>query len=78
MLEGDEDTYCNLFFEHPFVFEHSLNYLLFSVAKRNEKRGSPVMHIHRLTDNNKVVSLQKIMNFEVPKFEKYPCFSKNV
>ena len=28
------------------------------------------MHIYRLTDNNKVVSLQKIINFEVPKFEK--------
>ena len=28
------------------------------------------MHIHRLTDNNKVVSLQKMINFEVPKFEK--------
>jgi len=71
VLEGDEDTYC-------LFFEHSLNYLLFSVAKRNNKRGSPLMQIHRLTDNNKVVSLQKIINFEVPKFEKYPRFSKNL
>ena len=36
------------------------------------------MHIHRLTDNNKVVSLQKLINFEVRKFEKYPCFSKHL
>ena len=70
-----------LFFEHPFIFEHSLNYLLFSVAKKEysqHKRGSPLMHIHRLTDNNKVVSLEKIINFEVPKFENYPCFSKHL
>ena len=36
-----------------------------------------LMHIHRLTDNNTVVSLpQKKSIFEVSKFEKYPCFSK--
>ena len=33
MLEGDEDKHC-LFFEYPFAFEHSLKYLLFSVAKK--------------------------------------------
>ena len=35
-----------------------------------------LIHIHRLTDNGKVVSLPKKINFEVPKFDKYPSFSK--
>ena len=33
VLEGDEDMHRS-FFEYPFVFEHSLKYLLFSVAKK--------------------------------------------
>ena len=32
------------------------------------------MHINSLTDNDKVVSLPKQINFEVPQFRKYPCF----
>ena len=35
-----------------------------------------VMHMHPLTENDKVVSLPKKLNPEVPQFEKYPCFSK--
>ena len=34
MLKGDEDMHCS-FLSEPFVFEHGLKYLLFSVAKSN-------------------------------------------
>ena len=80
MLEGDEDMHCS-FFEEPFGFEHSFKISAVFCGKNvilvAQERLSLLtrMHIHRLTDNGKLFSMPKIIKFEVPKFEKYPCFS---
>ena len=45
-------------------------------AAQQRLSSMAVMHMHPLTENDKVVSLPKKLNPEVPQFEKYPCFSK--
>ena len=72
MLEGNEDIRLFVFLSSPLSWSISAVFCGKKVILASEERLSllALMHIHRLTDNDKVVSAKK-SQFGVTKFEKH-------